>query len=487
MNSKLRLNLVFGLCAILLFSTVAFSRPAPIPSIIIRSVMVIDGTGSAPFGPTDVEIVEGKISRIGVNLKSAAKTEISGAGKTLTPGLIDCHTHVRSVPGAVFRGDTSDKIKAQQRVQLRAYLAAGVTTVLDAATPTALYNEISEISKDSPIPRFLGLSPFLTPKNGYFAGEQARREFYNDLTQPIEAESEIAARIAESISHRPLGIKTTVEFGFSPFAAYPVFEESYIDRIRTESGKARLPIFAHSESEKAFRIALKLKPYAFMHGGFFDKPASAEIVREIKDSGAYVVSTLAIYKLMLLMWDQKVFEEPWLKILVPAEQIQTAKGATSEVVRLLAIQNKPWFVPEFVAGLLASQFINSKTIQKNFENSRDSIAMMHRSGVPIVMGSDSGNYPLFSTFFHGVGSILEIEALEEAGLPMLDAIKASTSVAAKMLKIENEVGTVSVGKAADLILLNQDPTEFPLAFRDVEYVIKGGDARRPVDWMLATK
>lgn len=467
----------------LLFSATAFSRQTDRSSLIIRSVMVIDGTGSDPFGPTDVEIIAGKISRIGVNLKSAAQTVISGTGKTLTPGLIDCHTHIRSVPGAVFRGDSLDEIKSQQMTQLRAYLAAGVTTVLDAATPTSLFNEVEEISTVSPVPRFLGLSPFLTPKNGYFAGEQARREFYKDLTQPIEKESDIPARISESISHRPLGIKTTVEFGFSPFAAYPVFDAAYIERIKTEASHAGLPIFAHSEAEKAFRIALKLKPYAFMHGGFFDKPASPEIVREIKESGAYVVSTLAIYKLMLLMWDQKLFSEPWFKTLVPAEQIQTAMDSTSEVVRLLAIQNKPWFVPEFVAGLLSTFFINQDSIQKNFENSRDSLAMMHLAGVPIVMGSDSGNYPLFSTFFHGVGSILEVEALVETGLPMLEVIKASTSVAATMLKIDDEVGTIAVGKIADLILLNQDPTKNSYAFRNIDYVFKGGDARRPAEWM----
>ena len=109
---------------------------------------------------------------------------------------------------------------------------------------------------------------------------------------------------------------------------------------------------------------------------------------------------------------------------------------------------------------------------------------MYSAGVPIVMGSDAGNYPLFSTFFHGVGSILEIEALIDAGLPVSEVIRSSTSTAAKMLKIDHEVGTIAVGKTADLVLLNQNPITSSNAFRDLAYVIKDGRPKRPADWML---
>ncbi len=479
----MKIGILTVFCFFLFFESFASAASLGKSSVIIRSVTIIDGTGTAPFGPTDVEIVGHKISRIGVSLKSSASTVIDGVGKTLIPGLIDCHTHIRTVPGSVFRNESLNEIRDQQRKQLQAYIAAGVTTILDAATPAALFDEVAQIAEKTVVPRFKGLSPFLTPKNGYFASGESRRAFYSDLSKPIDKLSDIHERIAGSKPHNPLGIKTTVEFGFSPFAAYPVFDAVFIQKIREEARDANLPIFAHSESEEAFRIALDLKPYAFMHGGFFDAPASPAIIQDIKQSGAYVVSTLAIYKMMLLMWDQELFDDPWFKMLVPERQIQTAKTVTSEVVKLLAVQNKPWFTPRFIAELLSSFFLNRKSIQQNYLNSEKSITDMYAAGVPIVMGSDAGNYPLFSTFFHGVGSIFEVEALIDAGLPATEAIRASTSRAATMLKIDDEVGTISVGKTADMVLLNQSPITSPKAFRDVDYVFKDGRPRRPADWM----
>jgi imidazolonepropionase-like amidohydrolase len=72
---------------------------------------------------------------------------IDGKRLFVMPGLIDCHTHLHSVPGSVFRADSPQAIRTQQLALLRAYLAAGVTTVLDAAAPESLFIEMREIEK----------------------------------------------------------------------------------------------------------------------------------------------------------------------------------------------------------------------------------------------------------------------------------------------------------------------------------------------------
>ncbi len=140
----MKCNLLNLIACGFLASSPAAAAPGKTNSVILKSVMVIDGTGTPPVGPMDVEIIGNKISRMGKEFKSDASIVIDGSGKTLIPGLIDCHTHLRTVPGSVFRNESVIEIQQQQLKQLQAYLAAGVTTVLDAASPTTLFSEISK-------------------------------------------------------------------------------------------------------------------------------------------------------------------------------------------------------------------------------------------------------------------------------------------------------------------------------------------------------
>jgi hypothetical protein len=215
-----------------------------------------------------------------------------------------------------------------------------------------------------------------------------------------------------------------------------------------------------------------------MHGGFFDETLSDDLTREIRASGAYVVSTLAIFRLMGLMWNRAGLEDPWLRALVPPEQLAAAleEARTAEVIRRMAVINKPAWCPAFVARLFAPLFVNRASNERQLASARAAILKMYDAGIPIVMGSDSGNWPALTTMFHGVGSVFEMEELREAGIPPLDVIKAATSTAARMLKIDREVGTVRVGQRADLLILGADPLVDAKAFRRIDFVIKGGDA-----------
>lgn len=90
----------------------------------------------------------------------------------------------------------------------------------------------------------------------------------------------------------PLGIKVTEESGFGPFKAWRTFSDAERVEIVRQAQRVQAPIFVHSFSEQEFANALKLKPYAFMHGGFHDKVPSAAIIKKIRQSNAYVVSTV---------------------------------------------------------------------------------------------------------------------------------------------------------------------------------------------------
>lgn len=453
--------------------------------LIIRSATVIDGLGTSPQSNLDIEIIGGRIARMGVHLSSKVAKVLDAKGLYVMPGLIDCHTHLRSVPGAIFRNDSTQQIKEQQEHNLKSYVAAGVTTVLDAAAPESLFAEVNKRPESQASPRILGLAPFLTPQGGYFGREEARGEQYKDLWAPIKDAAEVAKSFERASGVNSLGAKVTIEKGFGPFNTWPVFDERIRQTIIEQAKKYKLPLFVHSMSEEEHRLALTMNPYALVHAGFYEKLPSHEILREIKESKAFVVTTLAIYKMTLLMWDQGILSDPWFQMLVPKNQLETAQNPDAKkwVIEQVVTQSRPSWCPEFLAKAFSSLFFSESLTRGQLAQSSKAVKLLHDEGIPLVMGSDAGNWPVWTTFFHGVGSILEMEALEEAGLPRVEIIIGATSRAAKMLKLDRQVGAVQVGMLADLLVLEKNPLENMKALRSIQWVIQNGNAKAPKDWL----
>jgi imidazolonepropionase-like amidohydrolase len=71
-----------------------------------------------------------------------------------------------------------------------------------------------------------------------------------------------------------------------------------------------------------------------------------------------------------------------------------------------------------------------------------------------------------------------------AGLSPEEALAAATRIPAEMVGLGGEVGTVEVGKKADLVVLDDDPLKDPGALRSIRWTIKDGEARSPRGWML---
>jgi Amidohydrolase family len=113
-----------------------------------------------------------------------------------------------------------------------------------------------------------------------------------------------------------------------------------------------------------------------------------------------------------------------------------------------------------------------------------SIVLLGRAGVPLVLGSDSGNWPMFPYFLHGPTTWRELRLLEMAGLHPAEVLAAATVNAARMLGIDQDVGTVEVGKAADLLVVADDPRAgVARALHTLRLTIRAGVARTPDAWI----
>jgi imidazolonepropionase-like amidohydrolase len=132
---------------------------------------------------------------------------------------------------------------------------------------------------------------------------------------------------------------------------------------------------------------------------------------------------------------------------------------------------------------MTSIFYNEGEIRSQLGSTKFALKQMYDAGVPVVMGSDAGCWPVIPFMFHGVSSIREMEVMVESGMPVIEVIRAATGNAARMIGIDGRVGSVAVGKVADLVIYDVDPTIDIKAFRKPAYVMKSGVLRTPAEWL----
>jgi imidazolonepropionase-like amidohydrolase len=157
-------------------------------------------------------------------------------------------------------------------------------------------------------------------------------------------------------------------------------------------------------------------------------------------------------------------------VLAGAETIEHGDFIDLETGKLMKEHNVT-YIPTIAAVDVISQYrgwVKGKspepervTIKK--KSFKEAIA----SGVAIGMGGDVGVFP------HGE-NVLELELMVEYGLPIIDALKAATSVNAKTFHLENEVGFIKPGLLADLIIVMGDPSKNISDLRKVLWVMKDG-------------
>jgi len=394
---------------------------------------------------------------------------VDATGLTIVPGLIDAHVHLSMAPGGAFVERTDEERADRRAHHLRAYVASGVVAVLDTGILPIDAEEILGLAQTTPSPEIMLLGPLVSPPDGYLTAVLPAFD-------PTPDAATLQRQLEAFDRFDPIGVKVTMEDGM----LRPIWPWQR-DEVLTALAAQHRPLFVHAMEPEEYRYALDRLPVAaFVHP--LDHPDDALIAR-IRDIP--VVTTLAVMDTLLVSGEPERLAAPHMQRVVPADELAAAqdKDTIKASYRAVADAILPKS-PGLVKGLAAKAMSSKAPLRGRVRKLGAAVRTLHESGVTLVMGSDSGNWPVFLNEFHGATSVREVELLAEAGLPPLDVLRISTLNGAVLLGLDDRLGTLEVGKEASFIAVQGDPLDDLSLLRNPAWVTLRGERRTPDDWMV---
>ena len=386
--------------------------------VVIRNVRLIDGTGADPIPRVSVVVANGAISWIGEETarprKQRHQEDINGAGLTLIPGMIDCHEHFTGDGGMDsmdrLLGDTQQEFTLKAVGNCRRALLSGVTSARDVGARYGINIQIAQQAAAGAI-----FSPRIVA-----AGEwlQFPGTWPAGLTRRTETPEELLIAIREQIE-RGAGLVKVGATGLGPNKKqFGSLGPEALEVAVNAAHQAGLKIAAHCVGFEGSRQAVEAGIDSIDHGYYMDE----ETVRLMAQKGTYLVPTMST-------WDTRERL---------ASQYDMSKEQTAD-----NLDRK--------------------------ENAKITFQRALKAGVKIAAGTDAGGSAARHGFFPR-----EVELMVDCGMSPKAALEAATREAANLIGIQDQVGTLEVGKQADMVLIDGDPHSDPGALRNIWAVFQGG-------------
>jgi imidazolonepropionase-like amidohydrolase len=382
-------------------------------------------TGAAT--PGDVVVEGDRIVDVGPGLDGDESVDVTG--RTLLPGLFDCHTHV------VFSHIDLWKLLQQPfsyrfyegARNLRATLETGITTVRDAGGADL---GMKKALQDGLIagPRMQISIRMLSQTGGHGdewlpSGTIAAMfpEYPGSPHSLVDGADEMRRKVRELIRDGADVIKVATSGGVlsprdDPRHAHFRLEE--LEVLVSEAAAAGIWVMAHAQATDGIKNAVRAGIRSIEHGVYLDD----EAISMMLDEGTYLVPTLVA--------PQGVISAAEAGAQIPENSLAKAK----EVVEI----------------------------------HRESFRRAVEAGVKVAMGTDSGVTP------HGE-NLRELVLMAEGGMSPGQAIVATSATAAELMGVQDELGSVEPGKRADLVIVEGDPFDLKTLPERIEAVYRDGE------------
>ena len=428
----------------------------PFPQLIIRGVTLINGNGSPPLGPVDIVVENNRISEIksvgypGVDIKAENRPvlrsggkEIDAEGMYLLPGFVDMHGHI----GGKAQG-------AEPEYVFKLWMAHGITTVrepsgrgVDFALDLKRKSEKNEIVA----PRIMAYTGFGQGSEQAISTPELAREWVQqnakkgaDGIKFFGAPPEIMSAALDE--NRKLGLRSACHHAQLNVARWNVLHSARAGLTTMEHwyGLPEALFEDRTVQDYPLNYNYNNEQHRFEEAGKLWQQAASpysdhwnEVMNELIELDFTLVPTFNIYE--------------------ASRDLHRARRAEwHEEYTLPSLWD--FYQPSKVShGSYWHYWGTEQEVawKENYRLWMTFINEYKNRGGRICAGSDSG----FIFQLYGFAFIRELELLREAGFHPLEIIRAATLNGAQALGMENEIGTVAVGKYADFVLIEENPLE----------------------------
>jgi len=460
----------------------------------IEHVTVVSPERAGPLRDATVVVRGDRIVAIGARPSAASvdETVIDGKGLYLTPGLIDSHVHLNDVPGMRPQDETAHpEIAKAARAQFpRSYLLYGYTTLVDLiSTPQRMADwNANDVRPDTyfcgstPVVDGYTMLPFLPPEIRY--RQHPYMLVHKEDLPKLPPDIDPAAHTPEAVVARMKAdgafcVKAFSENGFGPATNLPTISLEDARALVRAAHREGMLVFMHANAAESQAFALEAGVDVIAHGMWHwgESPAGApkpgSVTPEVKRILDGVVErkvgwqpTMQVLYGERDLLDPGYLANPALARVMPTSLIEWYRTPDGQWFRDIIAANLPKGSesPWMAAQSLYAKFIYNHTASTTY--------VVERKG-KIVFGTDTPSAPTYANP-PGLNGFLDMQRLVAAGMTSAEVFRAATLVNAETLRLSHEIGTVQVGKRANLLLMREDPTQSVDAYAGIVKVIVGG-------------